>query len=69
MGQTTDSIQQQHKHKHYHRHHHKHRRHHYSTERQSQNRRELMFILSCTIFMVVAMLILIPLLTNFVESL
>lgn len=66
MEKTTDSIQQHHSH--HHRRHRRHRRSRYSTERQSQNKREMTFILTCTAIVIIAMIILIPLLTNLIES-
>ena len=70
MEHTKDSIQQHHSHKHSHHRsrRHKHRRTRYSTERQSHNKREMTFVLMCTAIVIVAMIILIPLLTNFFES-
>ena len=55
--------------------HSRHRRHrhkwngkHYSQERQSYNKSELAFMLKCTAFVVILMILLIPLLANFIES-
>ena len=82
MEQKSDINQQfhhseHHSHSYHHRHHHsghrshRHRRHKksFSQERQSQNSREITFMLMCAAGVIVLMLILIPLLANFMETL
>ena len=64
MKQNLETQQNQHTHHtHSHHHRHKHRSHRkrYSQERQSYNKSELIFMLKCTVFVVVLMMILIPL--------
>ena len=72
MKETMDTNQHKKHHSHSHSHHHKHRhsrhRQRYSTERQTYNQSERTFMLLCMAGMVLFMLILIPLLANFMES-